>query len=92
MEMTMRERKPYYREVAKRYRKAGKKEKGVILDEFVATVGLNRSYASTLLRTDGKVVYTRRGIRLKSDKETTDSLTPIIPVSAIVFNYEKLKI
>jgi len=67
MGMTMRERKPYYREVAKRYQKAGKKEKGVILDEFVATVGLNRSYASTLLRNHGKVINTRRGIRLKGD-------------------------
>jgi phage terminase large subunit-like protein len=30
---------------AKRYRASGKKDKTVILDEFVATTGYNRKYA-----------------------------------------------
>ncbi len=37
-------------EVAKRYVKASKKEKGRILDEFCALTDYNRSYAAGLLR------------------------------------------
>ena len=36
--------------MAKRYRKARKKEKGVMLNEFVATTGYNRNYAAWVLR------------------------------------------
>lgn len=43
-------RKRITQEVAKRYRKASKKEKGRMLDEFCALTGYNRSYAATLLR------------------------------------------
>lgn len=43
-------RKRITQEVAKRYRKATKKEKGRILDEFCALTGYNRSYAAGLLR------------------------------------------
>lgn len=38
------------KEVHKRYRKASKKEKGKILDEFCATTEYNRSYAARVLR------------------------------------------
>ncbi|NPV59244.1 MAG: transposase family protein [Actinobacteria bacterium] len=37
-------------EITRRYRKASKKEKGRILDEFCALTGYNRSYAAGLLR------------------------------------------
>jgi len=36
--------------ITKRYKKANKKEKSMILDEFVATTGYNRSYAARALR------------------------------------------
>ena len=49
MGLTMREKKAITKEVAKRYRKARKKEKGRMLEEFVATTGYNRTYASWLL-------------------------------------------
>ena len=54
MGLTMKERKPIYRETAKGYQKATKKAKCLILDSFVETTGLNRDYAATLLRMHGK--------------------------------------
>lgn len=44
---------------AERYRRSLKKEKGRILDEFVALTGYERSYARYVLRTSGKKVYGR---------------------------------
>lgn len=43
-------RKRITQEVARRYRKASKKEKGRMLDEFCALTGYNRSYAAWALR------------------------------------------
>ena len=43
-------RKRITQEVAKRYKKASKKEKGRMLDEFCALTGYNRSYAAGVLR------------------------------------------
>lgn len=42
--------------MAKRYRKARKKEKGNMLDEFVQTTGYNRNYASWLLSNWGREI------------------------------------
>jgi len=58
MRLTMRERKKTTAVVAPRYQKARKKEKGKILDEFVALTGYRRSYASYVLSIHG----TRRRI------------------------------
>lgn len=66
-------RKRITNEVAKRYRKASKKVKGRMLDEFCALTGYNRSYAAWVLRKGpsqkrkakkapvGPVDYRRRG-------------------------------
>jgi hypothetical protein len=59
MGLKMSERKALVREVAPRYKKAGKKEKGRILDEFVHNSGYNRKYAIHILSNEGKV-YKRR--------------------------------
>lgn len=50
MGLTMREKKAITKEVARRYRKARKKEKGGMLNEFVAITGYNRNYAAWALR------------------------------------------
>ncbi|MBC7253852.1 MAG: hypothetical protein H5T72_07780 [Actinobacteria bacterium] len=50
MRLDLMTRKRITQEVAKRYRKAGKKEKGRILDGFRALTGYNRSYAASVLR------------------------------------------
>jgi hypothetical protein len=52
--LTMKERQSVTAVVAGRYRKAGKKGKGQILDEFSKLTGYSRSYASWVLRNWGK--------------------------------------
>jgi hypothetical protein len=58
----MNQRKAVTKEVAKRYKKAAKKEKATMLDEFTATTGYNRSYASRVLR---KGALDKHGARAK---------------------------
>ena len=48
--LDMRQKKAVTKELKKRYNRATKKEKGVMLDEFCATTGYNRSYASWILK------------------------------------------
>jgi hypothetical protein len=45
----MNERKAVTRETRGEYRKAGKKEKGLILDQYVRLTGYNRKYAIRIL-------------------------------------------
>ena len=48
--MSPRSKKEYTDAIRKRYRRASRKEKKVILDEFCATCGYHRKYAITLLK------------------------------------------
>ena len=57
MRLTMSERKVLVKAFAARYRVAGKKGRGGILDEFVAVSEYNRVYASWLLRWHGTKVH-----------------------------------
>ena len=50
MALSMRERQAITREMARRYVRAGKRERGLMLDELCALTGYNRSYAARLLR------------------------------------------
>ncbi len=54
MRLTMTERKKTTAVVAGRYQKARKKEKGLILDEFVKLTGYSRRYASHVLMSHGR--------------------------------------
>lgn len=67
MGLTMEQRKAVTKEIAQRYQKATKKQKGAILDEFTALTGYNRAYASYLLSNHGKMVKRARGIVIKAD-------------------------
>jgi hypothetical protein len=67
MRLTMQERKRIAEATAGRYRKAGKKEKGVILNEFVELTGFARSYAALVLRNRGRVVPVSRKLRVRGD-------------------------
>ena len=49
MGLSMQSRLDVVVEVARKYRRAGKREKGEILDSLVNLTGYNRSYASHLL-------------------------------------------
>jgi hypothetical protein len=54
MGLSMQERHANVRELAPRFRKARKKERSKILDEFTRLTGYGRCYAAFLLRTCGK--------------------------------------
>lgn len=56
MGLTMKERKAVSKTLCGRYRRASKKEKGAILEQFVALTGYNRCYARRLLRVHGRQV------------------------------------
>lgn len=63
----MKERKRIADATAGRYRKASKKEKGAILNEFVELTGFARSYAAMVLRNQGRVVPVNRKLRVRGD-------------------------
>jgi hypothetical protein len=67
MGLTMIERKPIYREMAQEYQKARKKAKKEILDRFMLTTGLNRNYATRLLRNHGKQLRTGKKSYVRAD-------------------------
>ena len=60
MGLTMGQRKAVTREVANRYRRASKRQKAAMLDEFVELHGCTRHHAGWLLRMWGKTVFDRR--------------------------------
>ena len=57
MRLTVKERKKATIIVAPRYQKARKKDKSVILNEFIELTGYSRRYASYVLRSHGKKVW-----------------------------------
>ncbi len=59
MGLTMSEKRALTDQVVRRYRRAGKKEKGVILGEFVQTTGYQRKYAISLLNSWGRTRWVR---------------------------------
>jgi len=61
MRLDMKTRKKVCAQIYKRYQKAGKKDKGRILDEYVVTLDLNRDYLATLLNNWGKTRYAVSG-------------------------------
>ena len=63
MGLTMAQRKAVTRELAQRYRRATRREKGEILDQWVQLTGHTRNHASWLLRCWGRTVYSYQGGR-----------------------------
>ncbi len=61
MKSTMKERQAITKMISEQYRRATKKGKGVILDQFVESTGYNRLYAARLLRHHGKRVEVAPG-------------------------------
>lgn len=57
MGLSLKEKKPLIREQSKLYKKATKKQKTIILDNFIKLTQYNRSYARTVLRNYGKIVF-----------------------------------
>lgn len=62
MRLTMQERKSVTKAMAGQYRRGSKKDKGVVLTQFVEATGYNRVYAARLLRNHGKRIVVKPGI------------------------------
>jgi hypothetical protein len=67
MRLTMKERKKAAAIVAPRYKKARKKDKGVILNEFIELTGYGRRYAAYVLRSHGRRVWIGEGRAIVGD-------------------------
>ena len=68
MRLTMKERETVTKAFCKQYRKARKRDKKRMLDQFVESTGYNRSYACFVLRNHGRRVEIRPGIVLEGDR------------------------
>jgi hypothetical protein len=71
MRLTMTERKKATAVVAGRYQKARKKDKGLILDEFVKLTGYSRRYASHVLISHGRRLRINEHCVLQLDVKKT---------------------
>ncbi len=71
MRLTMKERKKATAVVAERYQKARKKDKGLILDEFVKLTGYSRRYGSHVLISHGRKIRISEHCVLKLDAKKT---------------------
>lgn len=70
---------------ARRYRQARKKEKTVILNEFVQVTGYGRSYARLVLRNQGRVVQVKgRRINTKTAAGTERLPKPRASITIII--------
>ena len=65
MGLTMKEKQAVTKQLALGYKRAGKKEKGKILDTVIELTGYNRSYASRVLRQRAKPKIVGKGRRGK---------------------------
>jgi len=63
----MAERRVLVKVFAAEYRRVRKKQKGLILDQFVEATGYERHYAARLLRSHGKRVVVAPGVMVKGD-------------------------
>ena len=80
----MAERRSITREMARRYAKASKGERGRMLDELCALVGYNRSYAARLLRGRAREAPPPRRPRLRPRTYTPELLVPLRKVWAVL--------
>ena len=67
MGLTMKEKKPIYREYAKKYQCATKREKTNILNELIIITEMNRKYLARLLRMHGKKVRIEKHAWVQAD-------------------------
>lgn len=68
MRLTMKERQAVVKKMAIRYRMAGKKEKGKMVQDLVALTEYHRTYAAFLLKNQGRRIHGRNpSVRLVGD-------------------------
>ena len=66
MELTLKERQKLSRITAKKYQKASKREKTLILDTFLSQTGYGRKYAIHVLANEGRIKSVQKRVRLKA--------------------------
>jgi hypothetical protein len=76
----MQERKTVTKAMALQYRRSGKKEKGVLLEQFTEATGYNRVYAARLLRGHGLRVEFTPGTVLEGSVRVKAKRTPRAPL------------
>ena len=67
MRLAMKERRLLTKALCAQYRRASKKTKGMLLDQFTQSTGYNRCYARSLLRNHGRSVPVAPGVLLEGD-------------------------
>jgi len=84
--MVLQSRREYLEAIRNRYRKACRKEKSVILDEFCANCGYNRKYAIRLLRKKSPPLPNRKpGPAFRYDKDLL-----LVPLKRIWFATDQM--
>jgi hypothetical protein len=92
MRLTMTERKKATAVVAARYQKARKKEKRIILDEFIKLTGYGRRYASYVLRCQGGEVRINKSYVIQGDiRKAGKRKKPKVYDSAVEEALKKIK-
>ena len=81
MAFSMKEKQAVLRELAGRYRRSGKKERGIVLDEVVRLCGYSRSYAGRRLR--GYAVYGVPTKPIKRRRKATYGPETLIPLRKV---------
>ena len=79
MRLTMKERQTVTKAMAGQYRRSSKKEKGQILEQFVAATGYNRVYAAQVLRGHGRRVNAGAGLVLEGRARSARSRASVPP-------------
>lgn len=67
MGLTMCQKKAVTREAARRYQKASKRERGMILNELTSLTGYHRTYLSWLLSNHGRKIRVGHGLVISTD-------------------------
>ncbi len=67
MGLTMHEKKAVTKELARRYQKATKHDKGIILGEFTSLTGYHRTYASYLLSNHGRNIRVSNKVVIETE-------------------------
>lgn len=79
MRLTMKERRTVTKALAAQYRRASKKGKGEILEQFVEAAGYNRVYAAQVLRGHGRRVQVAPGVVLEGSTRAKKKSRPRKP-------------
>ena len=82
--LTMHQKKAVTKEQAKRYARAGKREKSLILDEFVALTGYHRVHAARVLRQQPKPQMRKQTDRRRRKKYGPEELKALRKIWAVL--------